>query len=342
MRSATRRTVLTGAAAATGMAAALSVPGRLLGGAPMSTGDLRARLAAGGLGRVADAILRRARPCIRIDMRRVDDEMRMPVGCSKLGGTPDLPAGGAWPAWRGSPLAFVGQVSLADIAAHDKEGDLPHSGLLSFFCAVDGTAAGVMAAPDDPASWQVRHLGGEPATLVRLPPPPHLPERLRFPACQTSFRREPTLPDVESRAVLDLGLSEPERHAYIDQQFRANGGEPPAMSHHLLGYPFSFGQSPCLPGYLHAHGLSHPYTMDLSRPPEELQQRYQRMQQTGPEMLRELQHKAEAEWRLLLQVYSNEEAEMDWGGGGVLHFCIPNDALSRRDFTRAWAEMQFV
>jgi uncharacterized protein YwqG len=50
----------------------------------------------------------------------------------------------------------------------------------------------------------------------------------------------------------------------------------------------------------------------------------------------------EAEWRLLLQVFSNGEAEMDWGGGGVLHFCIPKEALSRRDFDRVWVEMQFV
>jgi uncharacterized protein YwqG len=45
---------------------------------------------------------------------------------------------------------------------------------------------------------------------------------------------------------------------------------------------------------------------------------------------------------LLLQVYSNEEAEMDFGGGGVLHFCIPKTALARRDFSRTWVDMQFV
>jgi uncharacterized protein YwqG len=54
----------------------------------------------------------------------------------------------------------------------------------------------------------------------------------------------------------------------------------------------------------------------------------------------DLQHKSEAEWRLLLQVYSNEEANMDLCGGGVLHFCIPRAALARRDFDRVWVTLQ--
>jgi uncharacterized protein YwqG len=53
-----------------------------------------------------------------------------------------------------------------------------------------------------------------------------------------------------------------------------------------------------------------------------------------------LEDKADMEWRLLLQVYSNDEAQMHWPG--VLHFCIPKEALSRRDFDRVWVEMQFV
>jgi uncharacterized protein YwqG len=55
-----------------------------------------------------------------------------------------------------------------------------------------------------------------------------------------------------------------------------------------------------------------------------------------------LQQAAAVEWRLLLQVYSNEEAEMDWAGGGVLHFCIAKDVLAARDFGGVWVNLQFV
>jgi uncharacterized protein YwqG len=307
----------------------------------MGSESLRARLTAAGLGRVANDIIRLSMPSIRMSCRRAADQTEPPLGCSQLGGEPALRSGQSWPAWQGSPMAFVAQLNLADIAAHDEEGHLPHSGLLSFFCAVDGTGAGLMQAPGDPSSWMVSYFDGDLGTLVRLPLTAELPERLHFPACEASFSREPTLPDVESHEILGLGLSEPERHGYVNVQTGADEGYLSAMNHHLLGYPFCFGESPFVAGYVKAHGIPHPYTIELQGTKEELQPKFQDLEHKERE-LRDLQHKAESEWRLLLQVFSNDEAQMDWGGGGVLHFCIPDEALSRRDFDRAWVEMQFV
>jgi uncharacterized protein DUF1963 len=51
---------------------------------------------------------------------------------------------------------------------------------------------------------------------------------------------------------------------------------------------------------------------------------------------------ADDEWRLLLQVYSNEAAEMDWAGGGVIHFGIARADLAARDFSRVWVNLDFV
>jgi len=117
------------------------------------------------------------------------------------------------------------------------------------------------------------------------------------------------------------------------------------MNHQLLGHPFSLGESPYIGGYLREHGLPHPYTIDLQGTQKDVQDKVQEFDDKAQELqlkLQDLQHKAETEWRLLLQVYSNDEAEMDFGGGGVLHFCIPKEALARRDFSRVWVDMQFV
>jgi hypothetical protein len=303
----------------------------------MESESLRARLTAAGLGRVASDIIRLAMPSIRMNCGRAGHRTKLPLGRSGLGGSPDLPSGKSWPVWQDLPMAFVGQVNLADIAIHGEQGHFIHSGLLSFFCAIDGTAAGLMLAPDDTSSWSVSLFDGGMDTLVRLPPPRELPQPLNFPPCQASFSRDLTLPEVEAREILDLRLSEPERHAYIDVQTGADEGYLPAMSHRLLGYPYSLGHSPFISGYLRAHGIPNPYTMAAmvnlasQGKRDELQDKW-----------RDLQHRAEAEWGLLLQVYSNEEAQMDWGGGGVLHFCIPNEALIRRDFDRVWVEMQSI
>lgn len=299
----------------------------------MSNESLHTRLSTAGLGRVANDIIRLSMPSIRMDCQRATDQAELPVGSSKLGGEPDLRSGQSWPAWQGSPMAFVGQVNLADIAAHDEEAHLPHSGLLSFFCAIDDSAAGVMQAPDDPSSWMVSYFDGDIAALVRVPPPAGLPESLHFPACPASFSREPTLPDSESREILGLALSDPERIAYIDFLMGADVGFTPVMTHRLLGYPVSLERSPLITPYLKTHGIADPFEPAV-----------QAVLDGGRELhrtMRDLQHKAEAEWRLLLQVYSNEEAQMDWGGG-VLHFCIPKQALSRREFDRVWVEMQFL
>jgi len=304
----------------------------------MTNESLHARLARAGLGRLANDIIRLSMSSIRMDCRRVSDETALPLGSSKLGGKPDLQSSRIWPLWKSSPMAFVGQVNLADIAAHDAEGHLPHSGLLSFFCAVDGTAAGLLREPNDPRSWVVSHFNGDLAALTRLPLPPKLAECLRFAACQPSFSREPTLPDVGSREILGLRFSEVERQAYVDIQSSADVGYVSAMTHRLLGYPYCFDRSPLVPGYLKTHGIPNPFTRIAGSDPQEFQDRWEELQHQW----QDFQHKAESEWRLLLQVFSNEEAQMDWGGGGVLHFCMSQEALSRRDFENVWLEMQFV
>lgn len=305
--------------------------------------SLHARLTRAGLGRVADDIVKLCKPSIRLQLQRMADQTKLPLGGSRLGGRPDLPSGKSWPAWRGVPMAFVGQINLADSAPNDKEGLLPHSGLLSFFCAVDGTAAGVMRSLDDPSSWTVSYSDGDPATLVQLPLPPDLPERLRFPACQASFSREPTLPEASTREMLRLGRSEAERGAYLDVTSGADVGFDDVLHYHLLGHPYILTDSPLIAGYLKAHGIADPYAIVPHLPDEELRRE---LRLRGPQHewsgLQELRDKSDAEWTLLLQVYSNEEAGMDWAGGGVLHFCIPKEALSRREFDRVWVDMQFV
>jgi hypothetical protein len=292
----------------------------------MDNEGLRARLIDAGLGRVADDIMRLTKPSIRIDCRRAEDEAALPLGSSKLGGAPDLPPGALWPSWQGISLLFIGQICLADIAPHDEEGDLPHSGLLSFFVGHSGGAAALMLSRDDPSSWMVSHFEGDLTTLVRLRPPSELREDLRLPACPATFSRQPTLPPELSREILALGLSESERLAFIEVESGEDLGFSDFASY-LLGYPYDFaGSSPLI-----AAAASTDPSFDVSQP------------KNVPylETVRDQHHRAEAEWRLLMQVSSIQEAQMDFGGGGFLYFCIPKTALSERDFSRVWVTMFF-
>jgi len=96
-----------------------------------------------GLNEFAEEIEAQILPSIRISYPPVN-RASSAIGQSRIGGLPDLPAGVEWPTAssydhqhfdRVDSLLFLAQINLADVAAHDIEGLLPHSGLLLFFAA---------------------------------------------------------------------------------------------------------------------------------------------------------------------------------------------------------------
>ncbi len=64
---------------------------------------------------------------------------------------------------------------------------------------------------------------------------------------------------------------------------------------------------------------------------------------TDPEMRKRgeaLLESAPDEWRLLLQVDSDFDADMMWGDIGRLYFWIRDEDLKKRDFSRCWMILQ--
>src|SRR5512143_355438 len=89
------------------------------------------RLSAAGLQRIQPDIERLMQASIRLTSTPASGPI--PVGSSHLGGQPDLPAGFTWPAWHGTPMSFLAQIRLDELAAYPAASVLPKSGLLSFF-----------------------------------------------------------------------------------------------------------------------------------------------------------------------------------------------------------------
>ena len=301
----------------------------------MTDAELRAILHQRGLARVADGLLALAAPAVRVYIERVD-EAGLPIGASKLGGRPDLPAGVDWPAWH-EPLAFIAQFDLAAVAPHDREGILPTRGLLSFFYETDGEplySAGWGLPEDTPPEqypeidpslgWRVLYHEGDPTAFVRREIPAALNELARFPACAARFAAEVTLPDVDGPEIEPLGLSDTERSTLIDLDAAINKGTWEAGGHHLLGYPYNLGGSTLAACEIAARVI--PYDCLVA----------------NPTRWDEIDREASRRWRLLLQVSGSDEAEMDWAGGGLLHFCIEREALRAHDFSRVWLNMQLI
>jgi uncharacterized protein YwqG len=256
------------------------------------------------------------------------DDSQIPVGASKLGGSPDVPSGFVWPQWNGTPLTFIGQFRLSEVAPFDVERILPTMGLLSFFYEADQRIWSQYS--DKRGSWKVSYLENESAPLERVPHPRISDLLNNLAPCAVSFSQVLTSPVSDLRKNDQIGSRFYFAHSrglemlkilnadykQYRELWRAVGKSYPV--HQLLGNPdeiqddirydgvalgsFTPGD-PCVPLVMH----------DVN------------------------------EWRLLLQIDSDDDGDglgIMWGDAGCVYYCIQNDALDNRDFENCWLTLQ--
>ena len=271
--------------------------------------------------RVAQHVAAHLIDSLRLAPRPTNDES-IPVGASKFGGRPDLPAGCAWPVWGETPLSFIAQVNLADVAKLGGGGDLPSAGLLSFFYG-DGDNGPWGFDPADRGAAQVLFTSGDLRGLTRTAHPSATAEDARcYPACSMAVRIETTWPRSDDIALTPLGLSIDDRCRYSDilsDVLDDAGGGP---MHRLLGYADNIQGDMHFECQLVTNGL---YCGDRTG--------YQ-----DPRAARLAAHAAD--WVLLLQVDSDDDTGMMWGDCGRLYFWIRREELVRGEFENVWFILQ--
>jgi len=287
----------------------------------MSADDFETLCRKAGLGARAADLLKAARPGVVLIPEPVDLD-GLPLGASRIGGTPDLPDGAKWPEWRDGPLSFIAQLNLEDLSRYPACGVLPDSGHLLFFYHAEQKTWGF--DPGDQGSWQVLHAPPGPP-LKRVDPPRTLPDEGRFSACAISHRERLTLPPGESPVFDALGFDEDQCEAYFEllESLAENEELPGELgSSLLLGHPDQIQgdmQTECA---LVSGGVSTGDAAGWSDPRREV------LEEEAPG------------WRLLLQVASEEAASMMWGDLGCLYYWIHERDLKARQFDRAWMILQ--
>lgn len=259
--------------------------------------------------RIADA-LRLARASVRATPGT-------PSGASRLGGSPDLPRGFAWPSWQGRDLAFLGQLDLERVAAVDPAAPFPREGLLLFFYDLAGQPSGLRAT--DRGSCRVAYVDG-----------PLEPDETRAPALRSmpvELSRELMLPGAWSFHAEELELSADEIDAWDELRerlARAQGVELEESSadrfalHRLLGYQDEIGREVEFDCQLTSVGLD---AGDVSVFYES-----------------RAEHEAQARtWRLLLQLSADDELGTRREGFERLYLCIRDTDLVAGNFDAAWA-----
>jgi uncharacterized protein YwqG/predicted DNA-binding protein (MmcQ/YjbR family) len=175
-------------------------------------------------------------PALRLTTSPMD-EAQIPLGSSKVGGHPDLPASLSWPRFRnGRPLSFLAQIDLGEIPPSRRLADLPATGILYVFSG----------------AWHPDTLGDEPqqdcsqvlfhndagASLTRHSAPEGTSEH---PAAKVTFHSTLCLPtsiNEPSVEALNLDTAQADRFNEMMWPFNyvASHEVGPNGRHLLLGY----------------------------------------------------------------------------------------------------------
>ena len=253
------------------------------------------------LSRVSEKMSKVALPSLRLAAHPTE-ETRLELGATKFGGTPDLPSGMSWPEYEGSPLPFIAQINLSEVAAFDLSHLLPDSGILSFFFDLDAFFENLQM-DSDARIWHVHYISAPLPELRRLTLPESIAHRRRYRPCNVTCTTEFTLPDYslyDSSSIERLGLTEPltdeEERAYYRvkaQLAGKDGAKYHVPIHRLLG---------------HADVVQW-------------------------NMHNQLEGRTD-DWQMLFQVDSDDASNMDWGDTGRIYYWIRITDLAERNFNR--------
>lgn len=246
-----------------------------------------------------------ARPCLRL----VPSE----VGQSYLGGAPQMT--GAWPRFTGRPLGFVAQLDLAAMRAVGGPDWLPAAGRLLFF--YDLELGGWGFDPDEAGSSVVLHDTGE---AIQATEPDDLDAEARFDPYPVAFAADVSFPGEDRVDAHLADLSEPDERA-LEAALEAMAPAEPA--HQVGGYAGAIQNDGMeLECQLVTNGLNLGSPKGYAAP-----------------QVATLRPGA-ADWRLLLQLDTDDAAGMMWGDVGRLYFWVREADARAGDFSKTWTILQ--
>jgi uncharacterized protein YwqG len=280
--------------------------------------DLIQQLTEAGYAQQAQALAQMAKESVLLATSPAQENSFRP-GESKIGGHPHLPKGYDWPWFQEKPLAFLAQINLADVAAFDTNHLLPKDGVLSFF--YEGGVDVWGFDPQDKGGWRVFWFEG--AALTQTPPPEALEDALRFRPCKVSFQSDATYPtDTWETEQTLLHDKTPEQKEAFWALWDAWEEEKPEAKHRLFGHPELVQGDIFLEAQLASHGLYCGNETGYNDP------RAKQLEQGVPN------------WLLLLQLDTDDNADMMWGDVGTVYFTIPEEDLAARRFEHVWLTFQ--
>jgi hypothetical protein len=256
---------------------------------------------------VTEAVMSMVRPALALSYDR-------PAGRSRLGGRPLLPAGAPWPTWDDRPLDFLGVIDFGELASVLWLPELPGEGTAAFYYVTDTPRPW----GDDPAQangWRVLPDADAPAGPAKLPE-----HRLgAVPFVSLPSPREPTLRSIGARVD---GFDEVYPQLYESWASFTWGGEP---RHQAGGWPMVVQRALWRDCAVAAAGQS----LDEDGPTA-ADEDHTAADDSG----------AERDWRLLLQLDSDDRFGWYWGETGFVYFTARAADVRSGALDRSWLILQ--
>ncbi|WP_026411538.1 YwqG family protein [Actinomadura oligospora] len=236
-----------------------------------------------------------------------------------LGGEPSLPEDVEWPVWDGhGPLSFVASLDCASLSALETGLDLPSSGtLLCFYFDGQADEYASWVHPSEPGSRPGSRLLHVPAGTPVAPRPTPRPLKAfgRVPLCAVP---SVNLPRLDHRFYEPLGIdpdtlrTDPVLVEFQDALWNLRGH----YQHQVGGLPEE------VQGDVEYEVADFPDDWDLDRSDPD--------NPHYDDILNEA-----SRWKLLVQIASDDAADMLWGDAGVLYWLITAEDLAARRFDQA-------
>lgn len=248
-------------------------------------------------------------------VKELVDEVDIPIGHSKFGGLPDLPAHFSFPKYHNGYLSFLAQLNLREASPFDKENLLPKTGILYFFYDVVDQPWGF--DKEDKNCFKVLYFDGDVKELTRTPYPEKTEDYFQLPVFKAMFNELLSFPEEFSGIV----LNEEELDNYFDfrgsmmQQVERYSGSIASPMHYMFGEPFAI-QNNVFEEIIY-------YDND-----EKIDWNSKEIKQKRNEMV------------LLFQMDSDDDLDVMWGDVGILYFCIDKNDLQSKQFDKAKFTLQ--
>jgi uncharacterized protein YwqG len=276
---------------------------------------------------------------VRIQPHRVE-AANLPLGASRFGGAPDVPAGFQWPRWlawrleydarvrkfcrtppRETMLEFMAQFHIDELPAFARQ-LLPASGWLCFFSDHYNQFGG---GAEQHGGWRVIHFEAEASQLIRTEEPNSNP-LIGSDVCRLHFSTEWTIP---SWCPLTSPYEDHEQ-ALVELLTGLNGAswtptrggiQRPPIAHRLLGQPDLIHDDMRADCELAANGVS--WTNHRE---------YLALRASAKDRAKE--------WRLLLQLDTDDNVGWMFGDAGRIYFYIRDEDLRGQAFAQCWLGLQ--